>query len=265
MSSTYSRKVRRPKAYFSSYILNQIHVRDPWVITWWSAAFPGAGHILLCKFASGLVLMIWEFYINTQAHVNTAIVYSMIGNFGKAIDVLDIRWFLLYIPVYIFCLWDCYSRTIDLNKFSILADREDSSVMPFNISPLEVNYLDNRMPWNGVIWSLLTPGLGHLYDNRLPTGFFLLVSYIISVYFSHLLPAVHYTFYGMFDQAVSVLDPEWLLFLPSIYGFAAYSSYVNTIESNKLFKTEQSRYLTENYQQLNVTTMMFGSRRGGKE
>jgi hypothetical protein len=265
LNSTYSKKIRRPKAYLSSYILNQIHVRNPWVIVWWSAAFPGAGHVLSCKFASGLMLMVWEFFVNTRAHVNTAIMYSMIGQFDKARDVLDVRWFLLYIPVYVYCMWDCYSLTVDLNKFSLIADREDSSIMPFNISTLEINYLDNRMPWNGVLWSLMTPGLGSLYVNRLPTGFFSLIAFILSVYYSHLLPAIHFTFDGMFDQATAVLNPEWLLFLPSIYGFAAYSTYVNTIESNKLFKTEQSRFLTDSYQNPRFTTLIFGAGKGANE
>ena len=40
---------------------------------------------------------------------------------------------------------------------------------------------------------------------------------------------------------------HWLFF-PSIYGFAAFDSYVNTVENNKLYEEEQRKYLKENYQ-----------------
>jgi hypothetical protein len=49
-------------------------------------------------------------------------------------------------------------------------------------------------------------------------------------------------------EATSVLKPEWLLFIPSHYGFALYDSYINTVENNKLFEKELRGYLQENYQ-----------------
>lgn len=190
----------------------------------------------------------WEFLINVRAHVNDAIFYSMIGEFDLAKHVLDTRWFLLYIGVYIFAMWDCYTLTIDLNKFELLADRNDASIMPFNISGLELNYLDNRSPWQGPIWSFFTPGLGYLYINRLPSGFIVLIWFVVVVYFSQLLPAIQATCVGDFHHAIAVLDPEWYLFLPSTLGFTMYDSYIQTIALNKLFKIEQSRFFADNYQ-----------------
>jgi len=148
--------------------------------------------------------MLWEFFINAKTHINEAIVLSMIGEFELAKTVLDTRWFLLYISVYIFTMWDCYTTAVDLNKYSKLADRLDSPILPFKISGLEINYLDYRKPWSGAIWSFLTPGVGSIYCNRLSIGFFVLICFISTVYYSNLLPGVHLTFEGNTKLAATV-------------------------------------------------------------
>ncbi len=40
--------------------------------------------------------------------------------------------------------------------------------------------------------------------------------------------------------------------MPSVMGVAVYDSYVNTVENNKLFKSEQRKFLTKQYQQYRV-------------
>jgi hypothetical protein len=72
------------------------------------------------------------------------------------------------------------------------------------------------------------------------------------VYFSNILIAVHYLFIGEIAQATHVIDPQWFLFMPSHFGFAVYDSYVNTVENNKLFESEQRKFLKKNYQQRRV-------------
>lgn len=250
MPNTHSRKIRRPYVYMSSFIVNQFHLRNPWVTVFWSLAFPGGGHMMLCKYFTGAMLMLWEFVINVESKLNLAIELSMTGHFDQAKSVLEPRWFFLYMGVYLFAIWDSYRLAIDMNKLYLVADREDASILPVKISPLESNYLGLRDPWTGVVWSLITPGLGQLYLNRLPSGFYLLICYVVSVYESHLTSALLLTMTGHFHMARDVLDPEWLLFLPSIYGLATYDAYVLIKEVNKLFKTEQSRFLTENYRSL---------------
>lgn len=247
MSNTYSRKVRRPYVNMSSYIVNQFHLRNPWVTVWWSMAFPGAGHMMLCKYMTGSILMLWEFIINVESKLNLAIFLSMTGHFDKAKAALEPRWFFLYMGVYLFAMWDSYRLSIDTNKLYLVADREDASILPVKISPLESNYLGLRNPSTGVTWSLITPGLGQIYFNRLPSGFYLLICFIVCIFESHMGNALLASMTGHFDIACSVLNPEWLLFLPSIYGLAAYDAYVLIKELNKLFKTEQSRFLAEQY------------------
>lgn len=248
-------KERRFKAYVSVLGTTQLHLRNPYIIAWWSAAFPGFGHLLLSKYLRGFALFLWEMLINYMSKLNLAIVYSFTGNIDMVKEVLDPRWLLMYLPVYIFGIWDSYRTTVDMNRVFILAERENADFTSYNITALEVNYLDKRRPIMALIWSLLTPGLGQLYIHRILTAIFVTSWYIIFVYFSGLLIAFHYLFLGQVQQATQVLDPFWLLFLPSLYGFAIYDSYVNTVENNKLFESEQRQFLKENYQYYRFSTL----------
>ena len=67
------------------------------------------------------------------------------------------------------------------------------------------------------------------------------------MYQSKCLMAVHFTLLGDFEQAKSIVDLQWFLNIPSIYLFAIYDAYVNTVENNKLFDWEQSKFLKRNY------------------
>ncbi len=242
------RNKRRPVGIVNSITTNYIHLRNPWVTALWSAMFPGFGYIIMGSYIKGFLLIAWEFLINTQAHINTAIMYTYLGQFDQARNVLHVRWTLLYLAVWVFSIWGSYSLTVDLNKLALLGIREDSIMLPVAIGAMDINFLDKRQPWVSVGLSLLSPGLGHLYTHRIPTSFFLLSLTIGTVYMSHILEAIQYTAVGAFSQATAVLDPQWFLFIPSLYGFAVYDSYVNTVEYNKLFEQEQARFLRDNYQ-----------------
>ncbi len=243
---------RRYKAYVSSMGTTQLHLRNPYIVAWWSAAFPGFGHLLLSKYVRGYLLFMWEVVVNLNANVNLAMVYSFQGKVALAADVLNTRWLLAYIPVYIFGIWDSYRTTVDLNKVYLLAERENHRFNTFLMGALEINYLDKRNPRMSVVWSLLMPGLGQLYIHRVATAAFVIVWSVLFFYFSRELEALSLLFVGRIAESTSVLNPEWLLFLPSLYGFAVYDAYVNTVENNKLFDSEQKRYLQSLYQQLRV-------------
>lgn len=239
---------RRSVAYLSIIGTTQLHLRNPYIIALWSAAFPGMGHLLLSKYLRGFLLFIWEVLINYKAHINLMIFYSFLGDFEKAKQVADIRWMSLYIPTYIFTIWDSYRTTIDLNHAYMLAAREDAEIKPFKIGAMEINYLDKRKPWVSAAWSLLMPGCGELYIHRLVAALFTMSWWIFICYNSRALPALHYTFLGDFTQAKSVLDMQWFLNIPSVVFFAVYDSYVNTVSNNKLFDREQSKFLKRDYQ-----------------
>jgi hypothetical protein len=246
--SNISNKFRRYKAHVSVAGTTQFHLRSPYVIAWWSAAFPGFGHLLLSKYLRGLTLFIWEVVVNYNAKINIAMVHSFCGDIELAKEVLDVRWMLMYIPVYLFAIWDSYRTSVDMNKVYLLAEREDAPFNSFSIGALEINYLDKRKPAMSIIWSLFMPGLGQLYIHRVLTAFFSLIWTILFLYFSKTLVAVHNLFLGDIQASTQVLDKQWLLYMPSMWGFAVYDSYMNTVENNKLYDTEQKDYLIKHYQ-----------------
>lgn len=239
---------RRYKAHVSIFGTTQLHLRNPYIIAWWSAAFPGFGHMLLSKYLRGYALFIWEVIVNVNSHLNSSMVYSFQGNIDMAKEVLDTRWLLMYIPVYIFGIWDSYRTTVDMNRVYLLSEREDHHFNSYAIGALEINYLDKRNPLLAVMWSLFIPGLGQLYIHRIMTAIFVIIWLVVFHYYSHLAESIFLLIIGNVKEATSVLKPEWLLFMPSLYGFATYDSYVNTIENNKLFEKELRKHLAENYQ-----------------
>lgn len=247
-NQTNTQNTRYYRTHVSSFNTNIIQLKNPWVPAWWSAAFPGMGQLMLGSYLKGFILFTWEFFINVNAKINLAMVYSFTGQFELAKQVIDTRWVFLYISVYIASIWDSYRETVDINKLYILANKEKAQIVPFNLSSMAMNFLDKRQPLLSMVWSLLMPGMGHLYIRRMPTGFFLLLCWIICTYFSNLLPALHYTLLGDFSSGAEILDPQWALFLPSLYGFSFYEAYTLSVEYNKLYKIEQSEYLKREYQ-----------------
>ncbi|KGX90136.1 hypothetical protein [Pontibacillus marinus] len=241
---------RYSKAVISPINIGLVTIRNPYIAMWWAAAFPGIPQIAMCKYLMGGILILWEFFINLNANFNLAIYYSFIGEFELATQVLDTRWILIYIPVYLFGIWDSRRGVMETNKFAILADSFGSAenITPTKLAWYDHNLLDKMRPRIAALWSFILPGLGHLYINRLPTAFYVIVWVVPSVYFSNLLPSMHMTLLGQFDKATEVLDPQWLLFLPSIYGFAIFDAYLFCIKSNELYKTQQAKYLKKSNQ-----------------
>lgn len=239
---------RYPRAYLSEFTTNQIHLKNPVIVAIWSFFTPGLGNLLQDRKLKGLILILWGIFINTKAKINLAVIYTFTGHFDSARNVIDTRWFLLYIAVFVYSIWDAYRGSVDMNQFYLLADREDAPIKPFVINTLDMNYLDKRKPWLAAAWSFLLPGLGDLYIHKVITGLFFVAWTITVIYFSNILQAVHFTMVGDFHQARDVIQLQWMLFFPPIYGFEIYESYVTAVEANKLFEKEQSHWLRTNYQ-----------------
>lgn len=250
-SNSQNSSSRRPRAYVNTLGIIQMHLRNPFVIAFWSAMFPGLGHMLLNKFVRGIVLFIWEIFINFQSHINLAILYSFIGEFDKAKEVINNEWMMLYLPTYIFAIWDSYRSAVTGNNLYRLSAREDAPIDVLRMNAMGFNYLDKRSPWLSVAWSFLMPGASQLYLHRLVPAFYILSWWIAIVFFSKLLPSIHYTLLGDFEQAKAVVNAHWLLNIPSVYMFAIYDAYINTVEFNNLFDWEQSKFLRRDYQNKN--------------
>ena len=239
---------RNITAYISPYSINNIDVKNPFIIAWWSAAFPGYGHLALGYNFIGVILILHESIINTLSGLNTAIFYSFIGEFSMAKQSLEIRWLLAYIPPYLFSIWDSYQRTVQLNEDSIIAHQRGYQIVYNGMSAFDINRLDRKSPIYAVLWSLLAPGSGHIYINRLPTVILATPWLILVIYFSKIISATHYTMLGNFELARNLADPQWLIILPSIYGFVAYDAYLHTVEYNKLYKMYHKDFLENTYQ-----------------
>ena len=239
---------RRFIAHISMLGTTHLHLRNPYMIMCWSLAFPGFGHLLLNKYLRGYALVIWEMFINQRIHLNEAMVLSFNGRFEAARDALDPKLMYLYIPVYLFAIWDSYRTTVDLNKVYLLASRERSPFNIFTLGAFEINYLDKRKPWLAAVWSMGIPSVGQLYLHRLVLAGFILVYTVILVWNSNLLLSLHYLIVGDLAASKSVVNAQWLLYFPSFYWFVVYDAYSNTVSNNKLFDTELKLFLKENFQ-----------------
>lgn len=202
----------------------------------------------MSKYLRGYILILWEIVVNLKAHVNLGIYYTLIGRFDEAKACLDTRWLLLYLPVYIFAIWDSYRTAVSLNDNYALASMENRKLQSLKINAIEINYLDKSSPTVALTWSMLMPGLGQLQQHQILQAFFLLIWWIVVMYMSKFLPALQYTLLGQFNEAQSVLDPQWTLNIPSILLFSGYDAYSVTVEANKLFNHEQDQFLEDNYQ-----------------
>lgn len=245
---------RRRRAFVSQFTTAQLHLKNPWVVAFFSFSYPGFGHLMQHRYASAFILILWETFINGMANVNLGIFYSLLGDFEKAKEVLDERWLILYVSIYMFGIWDGYRTTIDLNKQYILADREDAPLLHIKMGSWDMNYLDKRKPWVALVWSVLFPGLGHLYLHNVISGFFIFIYTVGLCYYGNILLGIQYSMLGEFGRAKEVLEMQWVLYFPSIYLFIIYDSYVSAVENNKLFEKEMSYYLRNKYQNPNFKT-----------
>lgn len=244
----HTNKYRRFKAHVNIFGITQLHLKDPYVVALWSVIFPGFGHLILSKYVRGMLLVAWELFINQRIQLNLAMVYSFTGRIEEAKQVLDVQFLHLYIPVYLFAIWDSYRTTVDLNKIYILAERENAPFNSFSLGALEINYLDKKNPLAALISSLAIPSMGQLYINRFILGFFNLVMSVILIHYSHLYEAIHYLILGNLQKSNQVLDAQWLLYFPSFYFFSIFDAYMNAVENNKLFESEQKNFLRQQFQ-----------------
>lgn len=236
-------KPRYSKGHISVFGINSIYPRTPWIAAWWSAAFPGFGHMFIGKYLHGLILIIWELVVNNQSNLNMGMALSFLGRFEEAKDVINPQWGLLYVAVYLYSIWDSYRCAVEIKKSHILSEIEDAPITPSDISFFDVVILEKKIPTVGMFWSAFTPGLGQLYGGSTVVGTFILAWWIYVCYKAEAVRTLFHSFLGDFSLAMSVVDWQWFLFLPSMYVFAIYQAHVSVTESNTLYDIEQIRFL----------------------
>lgn len=225
-----------------------LNLKSPLMAVWWSFTFPGFGHFYIGNFIYGNILLIWEIAVNNFAHVNLSIYYALQGNFRASKAAVNQSWFLSYVIVYAFCMWDSYRRAVELNQQYLLTYGSNRKFPVFNMSSLNIHYLTKKNPWLACVCGAFSPGLEMLYIGKFPAAIFMIGWMILITTKSHWLAAIMYTCWGNFELAKSAIDPQWFLFLPSIYGFVCYEGVSASNAVNGIFKYEQTMFLRENFQ-----------------
>ncbi|MCL6594284.1 MAG: hypothetical protein K6T31_09935, partial [Alicyclobacillus sp.] len=95
VTSGSAQQVRRMRAHITTMGITHIHLRKPWVPAFWSFSFPGLGYISMSRYIKGFVLVVWEIVVNNLAHINQAILETLLGRWGEAKAVLDVHYLLL--------------------------------------------------------------------------------------------------------------------------------------------------------------------------
>lgn len=240
-------KYRRPIAALSVFGVSYIKNQNPYIVAWWAAAYPGFGHYLLNQYARGTILTLFEVVINTMAHINDAIVYSLCGKLDMAVSVLEMEWTYIYVIIYFFSIWDSYRSTLVQNRMYYLAEQENRPITPVTIHSFEIQYLERRNPYLASFYSLLFPGLGQFYGHRIWLGIYAMFWWAVYSMMSHSYLAAYHYLTGNVQQAVSVLNMHWLMFMPSVMGGSVYHAFRCSLDHSRLFCIEQRQFLAERY------------------
>ncbi|RXJ02435.1 hypothetical protein DS745_06955 [Anaerobacillus alkaliphilus] len=243
-----AKKIRYPLSKIGVFGISQLKEQNPYMIAWWSAVFPGFGHYLLSQYTRAVLLTLTEVVINTLARINEAMVYSFCGNFEMAKNVLEPRWTLGYLLIYLITIADSFRVALYQKKLTHLAKLEKSPIQNMEIFSTEILYLQKQSPVMGPLYSFFFPGLGQLYQQRYGLAFYAIFWWWFYLTFSRLHESFLYLVLGRLEQSITVLHPHWLLFMPSVMGGAIYHAYRTTIEHNELYRLEQRQHLSSRYQ-----------------
>ncbi len=230
---------RRSLVKISILGITYLHRSNPFINAWLAASFPGFGRYMLNQYVRATVLTLSEVLINTLAHMNEAIIYTFCGRFERAKAVLKPEWALGYLLIYLFTIWDSYRSTLTHNKLCELAEWENKPLHPFLIHPLGMQYLEQRNPLIGAIYSFFFPGLGQLYNHRFVLAFYAMFWWWFYGILSHGFESFFLLLTGHLQKSIAILQPHWLLFMPSVIGGSIYHAFVTAIQHNRLFRLEQ--------------------------
>jgi flagellar biosynthesis protein FlhB len=64
----------------------------------------------------GFYLLLWHILVVYKSRLNEGVLYSLTGQFQKAIEIMNMEWTLFIPSVYLFAICDCYYRSIEINQ-----------------------------------------------------------------------------------------------------------------------------------------------------
>ncbi|OLS41114.1 hypothetical protein [Bacillus sp. MRMR6] len=89
-----------------------------------------------------------------------------------------------------------------------------------------------KSPGAALVWSMVLPGFGQLYNKNYFIGGVLIVFEILVNVYSNLNLALLYSIKGDFLQAHEIINFKWGLFYPSLYCFSLWHAYNIAIANN---------------------------------
>lgn len=226
--------------------------KNPLAVVWWSAAFPGFGHLFISQYVRGTLLTLAEVILNTLAHINQALMYSYSGRFAMAKNILDIRWAVAYMLIYMLAMWDSYVNAKSLNKAYRMALLENARIAPGGVYTRDIQFLDRRSRLSAALMSLFFPGMGQFYNQRIGLALYALCWWGVYTTFSLVPVSLHRLLLGDLPGSLEVLRCHWLLFMPSVAGGAAYHAFETAGDHNQLLRMEQRQYLQERYRDTDI-------------
>lgn len=103
-----------------------------------------------------------------------------------------------------------------------------------------------KYPLASLLWSLALPGFGQIYNGQIVLGIILMIWELFSNVFSSLNLSIMETFHGNYHEAHDVINFQWGMFYPSVWGFSMWQAYNKaiTINQNIKGKVNKESYLT---------------------
>ncbi|MBY0146248.1 hypothetical protein [Neobacillus niacini] len=233
--------------HISLFGITHMQQHNPLMVAWWSAVFPGFGHYLLNQYIRAALLTLSEVTINTLAHINEAMIYSFCGQFEQAKSVIEPRWAFGYLVIYLISIWDSYRSAVYQNKLYHLTKLKNVTLPRIGVFSSEIQYLERKKPIVGVLYSFFFPGLGQLYIHRFGLAFYAIFWWWVYLTLSGLHESLLTLILGDIHKSTIILNPHWLLFMPSVMGGSIYHAYITGVEHNKLYCLSQRMELTKRY------------------
>lgn len=225
-----------------------LHRRNPWAAVWWSVACPGLGHLYLNAWLRSMLFKGWEIALNTGSHLNLAIYHTLSGNPEMARQVLDLRWAILYPPLYALAMWDTYQLAVENNKLYDLEQCQRRHRFQYHTQSFWGEaFLARRSPWMAMVMSTFVMGGGHFYIGQVLMGLSLMVSQAVIFLGGRFTGAVALTLLGKPVLAGQSVDYQWLLFWPGLQVFSMWLAYVDCVELNRLCENAKLYWLQQRY------------------
>lgn len=253
-------KNRYSLAKISIFGVTYLKRQNPYIVAWWSAAFPGFGHYMCNQYIRATLLTLTELIFNTLSHINEAIVYMFCGKFDLCTSILNPRWAIGYMTIYLYTIWDSFRTAVVQNKLYDLAEFENQKLDEMRIYSSEIQYIEQKSPFTAAFYSFFFPGLGQLYNHRFALAFYTMFWTWFYITFSHVYESIMYLVTAKTYQSIDILRPHWLMFLPSVIGGAMYEAFTTAINHNRLFRISQRQFLKRFYQDSSINVFI---QRGG--